>query len=117
MLYEACLKDAAEYQLILVNFHGANKPTGESRTWPNELTREASPRHGIPQVVRARHDATLPFTRMLAGHADYTPMHFGDRRNDTTWAHQIASAAMLHLAAADLRRAPQRAFSPTRPSI
>src|SRR5574341_469328 len=33
--------------------------------------------------------------RLLAGHADYTPMHFGDRRNDTTWAHQIASAAIF----------------------
>jgi len=24
----------------MVNFHGANKPAGESRTWPNEMTRE-----------------------------------------------------------------------------
>jgi alpha-glucosidase len=29
---------------------------------------------------------------MLAGHADYTPMVFTERRNDTTWAHQIATA-------------------------
>jgi alpha-glucosidase len=42
--------------------------------------------------LRARHDAALPFTRMLAGPADYTPVHFGERRNDTTWAHQLASA-------------------------
>jgi alpha-glucosidase len=41
---------------------------------------------------RARHDATLPFTRMLAGALDYTPVHFGERRNDTTWAHQLATA-------------------------
>ncbi len=32
---------------------------------------------------------------MLAGHADYTVMHFGDRRRDTSWAHQIASAVIL----------------------
>jgi alpha-glucosidase len=32
---------------------------------------------------------------MLAGAADYTPMHFGQRRGDTTWAHQIASAAIF----------------------
>src|SRR4026209_411719 len=44
---------------------------------------------------RARHDATLPFTRYLAGHADYTPVHFGARRGDTTWAHQIATAAVF----------------------
>lgn len=91
-LYEASLKQAAEFQL-LVNFHGANKPTGESRTYPNELTREAVRGMEARNIPRARHDATLPFTRLLAGHADYTPMHFGARRNDTTWAHQIATAA------------------------
>jgi alpha-glucosidase len=32
---------------------------------------------------------------MLAGPADYTPVHFGERRRDTTWAHQIASAAIF----------------------
>ncbi|MFB3829459.1 MAG: glycoside hydrolase family 97 catalytic domain-containing protein [Bryobacteraceae bacterium] len=93
-LYEACLRDAAERHLVL-DFHGANKPTGESRTFPNELTREGIRGMESRKAVRAPHDATLPFTRMLAGHADYTPVHFGDRRNDTTWAHQIASAAIL----------------------
>jgi alpha-glucosidase len=92
-LYEACLKEAAEYNLIL-NFHGANKPAGESRTWPNEMTREGI--RGFEfRGPWARHNATLPFTRMLAGHADYTPMHFGDRRTDTSEAHQIASAIIL----------------------
>jgi len=38
---------------------------------------------------------TLSFTRLLAGPADYTPVHFGSRRGDTTWAHQIASGAIL----------------------
>ncbi|MGB9604632.1 MAG: glycoside hydrolase family 97 catalytic domain-containing protein, partial [Bryobacteraceae bacterium] len=93
-LYEASLRDAAEFQL-LVNFHGANKPTGESRTFPNELTREAVRGMEARNIPRARHDATLPFTRLLAGHADYTPVHFGARRNDTTWAHQIATAAVF----------------------
>src|SRR5207244_7953387 len=44
---------------------------------------------------RAKHETTLPFTRWLAGPADYTPVHFGNRRADTTGAHQIASAAIL----------------------
>jgi alpha-glucosidase len=44
---------------------------------------------------RATHDVTLPFTRLLAGHADYTPLHFGERRRNTTAAHQAASAAIL----------------------
>jgi alpha-glucosidase len=93
-LYEACLRDAAEFKLI-VDFHGANKPAGESRTWPNELTREAVRGMESRRTPRAQHDATLPFTRMLAGHADYTPMVFTERRNDTTWAHQIATAAIF----------------------
>lgn len=93
-LYEASLREAAEFRL-LVNFHGANKPTGESRTFPNELTREAVRGMEARNIARARHDATLPFTRLLAGHADYTPVHFGARRNDTTAAHQLATAAVF----------------------
>ena len=38
-LYPALLREAAKHR-IMVNFHGANKPTGEPRTWPNELIRE-----------------------------------------------------------------------------
>jgi alpha-glucosidase len=94
-LYQACLRDAAQYHLM-VNFHGANKPTGESRTFPNELTREGV--RGMEyrsMETRAQHNTTLPFTRFLAGPADYTPVHFGERRKETTWAHQIASAVIF----------------------
>ena len=45
---------------------------------------------------RATHDATLPFTRYLAGPGDYTVLHFGDRRGNTTWAHQVATAALFN---------------------
>ncbi len=92
-LYEACLRDAAEFHQV-IDFHGANKPTGLSRTWPNELTREAIRGMESRRVERGPHDATLPFTRMLAGHADYTPMLFTERRGDTSWAHQIATAVI-----------------------
>jgi alpha-glucosidase len=94
-LYQAALKDAAEFQL-LVDFHGANKPAGEARTWPNEMTREGI--YGLEHkriTAWARHNTTVPFTRLLAGHADYTPVHFGERRKETSWAHQIASAAII----------------------
>jgi alpha-glucosidase len=93
--YHALLKDAAEFK-VMVNFHGANKPTGEWRTWPNELTREGI--RGLEyrrMETRSQHDTTLPFTRMLAGHADYTPVIFGERRRETSWAHQIATAAIF----------------------
>jgi alpha-glucosidase len=93
--YEALLKKAAENQMV-VDFHGANKPTGRQRTWPNELVREAV--RGMESSSlkqRARHETILPFTRFLAGPAEYTTMHFGDRRGDTTWTHQIASLAIF----------------------
>jgi alpha-glucosidase len=32
---------------------------------------------------------------MLAGPADYSVTHFGDRRQNTTWPHQIATAAIF----------------------
>ena len=94
-LYEELLKAAAKHQMV-VNFHGANKPTGRQRTWPNELVREAVRGMESSRLTeRARHETTLPFTRYLAGPADYTTMHFGKRRGDTTWAHQIASLAIF----------------------
>jgi alpha-glucosidase len=93
--YQVLLRETAEHHL-LVNFHGSNKPTGESRTWPNELVREAVKGMESSKLAnRARHDATLPFTRFLAGPADYTPVHFGPRRGDTTWAHQVATAVVF----------------------
>jgi alpha-glucosidase len=93
-LYQAILRDTAEFHL-LVDFHGANKPAGESRTWPNELTREGV--YGLEHRAQAwaRHNTTIPFTRYLAGHGDYTPVVFGDRRRETSWPHQIATAAIL----------------------
>jgi alpha-glucosidase len=94
-LYQAILKDAAEFHLVL-DFHGANKPAGEARTWPNELTREGI--YGLEhKAIKewAVFNTTFPFARMLAGHADYTPVVFGERRRETSWAHQIASAAIL----------------------
>ena len=94
-LYRAALEGAARHRLM-VDFHGANKPTGESRTWPNELNREAvsgMERRSMP--AWSQHDTTIPFTRMLAGHLDFTPMLFGERRRETSWAHQIATAALF----------------------
>jgi alpha-glucosidase len=94
-LYQGLLRDTAE-QRLLVDFHGANKPAGESRTWPNEMTREAI--RGMEYRSTpgwAEHNTIVPFTRFLAGPADYTPVVFGERRKDTTWAHQIATAVVF----------------------
>jgi alpha-glucosidase len=87
--YQAALQDAAEYKLMM-NFHGANKPTGEARTWPNEMSREAV-RGMENRPPWAQSNTILPFTRYLAGHGDYTPIHFGDRMGEVSWAHHVAS--------------------------
>jgi alpha-glucosidase len=93
--YQSILREAAARR-IMVDFHGANKPAGEARTWPNELTREGV--YGLEhrqQAAWAAHNATLPFTRLLAGAADYTPVVFGERRKETSWAHQLATAVLF----------------------
>jgi alpha-glucosidase len=95
-LYSAILQEAAENHLLL-DFHGANKPTGLSRTWPNLLTSEAVKGMESSKLTdRATHETTIPFTRCLAGPAEYTVMLFSERRQNTTWAHQMASAAILN---------------------
>ena len=92
--YTDTLKDAADYRLM-INFHGANKPTGESRTWPNEITREGV--RGLEynkwDELPPHHYASLPFTRFLTGHADFTPCTFTpDKLKGTTFTLQLATA-------------------------
>ena len=92
-LYEMFAKAAAQHKLM-VDFHGCNKPTGMERTYPNIVGMEGV--RGMEFFPPyAQHDVVLPFTRMLAGMADYTPVHFGSRLADTTWAHQVANAVIL----------------------
>lgn len=97
--YQDALKEAAEMHLM-IDFHGAAKPVGAMRTWPNEMTREAirGLEYGsIPgkSTDWATHNTTLPFTRFLAGHADYTPVSFRSNIKGTTRAHQVASMAVF----------------------
>jgi len=76
--YHRMAKTAADHHLML-DFHGAYKPDGLSRTWPNVITREAV--MGLEYAkssarITPDHDVMLPFTRMLAGPMDYTPGGF-----------------------------------------
>ncbi|MDE3179840.1 MAG: glycoside hydrolase family 97 protein [Acidobacteriota bacterium] len=78
--YYRVARAAARYHLV-VDFHGAFKPTGMRRTYPNQLTRE-----GVMGMEYSKwsyrttpyHDVILPFTRMLAGPMDYTPGCFNN---------------------------------------
>lgn len=73
--YHKILKEAAKRHL-LVDFHGAYKPTGLRRAYPNLLTREGV--LGLEwnkwsKDCNPEHDLTIPFIRMFAGPMDYTP--------------------------------------------
>ncbi len=73
------LEKAAAHHLH-VQFHGAYKNTGLSRTWPNEFTREGTLNYECNKWstrISPDHDINIPFTRMLAGSTDY---HLGGFR-------------------------------------
>jgi alpha-glucosidase len=76
--YHRLLRAAAANRL-LVDLHGAYRPTGLIRTWPNYLTQEGvlgAEYNKWSRRITARHNVTLPFTRMLLGPMDYTPGGF-----------------------------------------
>lgn len=76
--YHRVVKTAAKHKL-LVNFHGAYMPTGIDRTWPNFITREGvlgNEYNKWSSKITPEHCVTLPFTRMLGGHMDFTPGGF-----------------------------------------
>lgn len=115
------LQLAAERKLM-INFHGCQKPSGEARTWPNEITREAvrglelnritsdyiarmeekgTPVNPAPHVVGgenqyipACHDVLLPIVRGSIGATDYTPIGLSIP-GYTTPAHHLAMAVLL----------------------
>lgn len=72
--WEDLSRRAAESQMT-INFHGANKPTGETRTWPNQITREGirEQEYLLWGELPLAHYAALPFTRFVAGHGDFLP--------------------------------------------
>jgi alpha-glucosidase len=72
-LYERVARAAAKRHLV-VNLHGAFKPTGMQRALPNLLTREAVLGHEYDMWsdrVTPDHALTVPFVRMLAGPMDW----------------------------------------------
>jgi alpha-glucosidase len=78
--YRTVAKKAAERHL-LIDFHGAFKPDGLERTYPNVLTREGvmgAEYNRWSSRETPKHNVTLAFTRMLAGPMDYTPGGFNN---------------------------------------
>ena len=74
--YWRCAEAAAAHHL-LVDYHGAHKPAGLQRTYPNVINFEGVP--GLEQdkwtdsLTTPWMAVTLPYTRMFAGPMDYTP--------------------------------------------
>jgi len=75
--YWRIAEKAAKNKLML-DFHGACKPAGLHRTWPNVVTYEGV--YGLENCkwdqlkrIDPEHNVTIPFIRMSAGPMDYTP--------------------------------------------
>ena len=86
--YERMAAMAAKYHLF-IDFHGAYKPTGLSRTYPNVLNYEGV--FGLEQCKwvdsktdMVKYEVTIPFIRMLAGPMDFTQ---GAMRNAAYWCY------------------------------
>ncbi len=73
--YYRMAETAAKYHLF-IDFHGAYKPTGLHRTYPNVLNHEGV--YGLEQAKwdnqsdLVTNEVTIPFIRMVAGPMDYT---------------------------------------------
>ncbi len=102
--YERTAKACADRKL-LVDFHGAFKPSGMARAYPNIINHEGV--KGMENCkwgkdITPEHDVTLCFTRMLAGPLDFTPgsmtnknaldyaVSFSNPMSQGTRCHQIA---------------------------
>ncbi|WP_113653150.1 glycoside hydrolase family 97 protein [Pedobacter namyangjuensis] len=106
--YERTASTAAKYKLM-VDLHGAYKPVGLNRKYPNVLTYEGVrglENHKWSAEITPRHNLSLPFIRMAAGPMDYTPgaMKNANKKNFSivysepmsmgTRAHQVAMFVM-----------------------
>lgn len=106
--YWRAAEQTAKYKMVL-DFHGAYRPDGLRRAYPNVLTREALvefEQNGGTYKDNPDHHCTLPFIRNVAGPMDYIPgtMNNATKRNfrfnhDTpmgqgTRAHSIAMAVI-----------------------
>lgn len=90
---EAIYAKCAEEHLI-VNIHGANKPTGERSTWPNVINRESLKGQEYGGVWSS--DTTIwPYTRAVIGPMDITPHLYPTDSSSTTASQQLALNVMF----------------------
>ena len=73
--YEKIAIKAAEFKLM-VDYHGAFKPAGIERVWPNIINYEGvkgNENNKWSRDITPEHNVTIPFIRMAAGPMDFTP--------------------------------------------
>ncbi|MCF8363201.1 MAG: glycoside hydrolase family 97 protein [Prolixibacteraceae bacterium] len=94
--YEAIARECARLEL-LVNFHGAFKPSGLRRKYPNVVNYEGvkgNENNKWSDEITPEHNVTIPFTRMAAGPMDYTP---GAMLNADSINHKISFTRPMSL--------------------
>ncbi len=96
-------KDAAARKLMVI-YHNPLEPTGLNRTYPNELGREAI--KGLQSGYDANQNSIAPFTRLVAGPADYTPFLLSGSGGNVTWSHQLASTVVYTMPYLQLSELP-----------
>lgn len=100
--YQGAIQDCADLKL-LVNFHGAVKPTGLRRTFPNDITREAVRGNEwqmtrYKRIMPAEQYTLMPFSRFLTGPADITSTMLDPVQLATghyTWPNQMAQLVVF----------------------
>ena len=122
--YERIAKECARLEL-LVDFHGAFKPSGLRRAYPNVINYEGvrgSENNKWSKHITPKHNVTIPFIRMAAGPMDYTPGAMNNSNDDNfaisferpmslgTRAHQVAMYVVYEAPLQMLCESPSRYY-------
>jgi alpha-glucosidase len=122
--YERIARECARLEL-LVDFHGAFKPSGLRRMYPNVINYEGvrgSENNKWSDEITPEHNVTLPFIRMVAGPLDYTPGAMVNRQPENfaisfdrpmslgTRAHQVSMYVIYEAPLQMLCESPSRYY-------
>lgn len=108
-LYDDIYRDAADYRLM-VNPHGSNPPSGEIRTYPNSLSREAI--RGQEQGgITVQQYTLIPFLRSAVGTADVTEQLYSRDVNKTSMGFQIALSTLIENGLHSMGSKPEEYYS------
>ncbi|HCR90145.1 MAG TPA: alpha-glucosidase [Prolixibacteraceae bacterium] len=99
--YERAARECAKREL-LIDYHGAFKPSGMLRAYPNIVNWEGlkgMENNKWSKLITPAHDVTLPFTRMLAGPMDFTPgamLNAQEKDYSISWSNPMSQGTRCH---------------------